>query len=435
MMSTMDQYILNLPSVLATLVCAGEQLYAKLYAEETQYARLNHARINQSGAIHQNVLTLFLSNGKSMVSASLEGELPSGTHLRDWVQSLRDDLRYVPDDPWLNLSADPWQIETGGPGSSSNFEEMVSVLCESAGAHDLVGLVLAGPQTLAVCSSQGHCLVHRGGGSSVDVSFFDSEYNAVKRVRNQPDIQDIPALMDGMARNLNALQRPTVTPKAGSYRAWLSAEALAELLGTISWNGFSEEAIHSGSSPLSQLYTGEKHLDPSVMLQENRLALGAPPFTEQGFPLPGEVPLIAAGSARQSLVSPRAAREFDQMINSDGLPMALHLHAGALPDAEVLRQIGTGLYIGRLWYTNVSDPASCRLTAMTRYDCFWVEQGELAGPLAPVRVDSSLYQILGSDLEALGATMHHIPETHSYSSRSWGGAMLPGAMTALKITL
>ena len=241
--------------------------------------------------------------------------------------------------------------------------------------------------------------------------------------------------MDGMARDLNALQRPAVTLKPDTYRAWLSAEALAELLGTMGWSGFSVEAIQSGSSPLKQLYSGEKQLAGMVTLHESRQALGVPQFTDQGYLLPAEVPLISAGTAQQSLASPRVAREFDVAINSDGAPMALHLHAGDLLDADVLRQIGTGLYIGRLWYTNISDPASCRLTAMTRYDCYWVDQGELADPLVPVRVDSSLYQLLGSDLEALGATLHRIPETHSFGSRSWGGTLLPGAMTTLKITL
>ncbi|MBN6740406.1 metallopeptidase TldD-related protein [Acidithiobacillus ferrivorans] len=435
MMSTTDQYIHELPGILATLVRAKEQLFARIYVEKTQYARLTQARVNQSGAIHQSVMTLSLSNGEAMVSMTLEGELPYGSDLKQLVTALRDDLSHVPADPWLNLSQDPQQTETGALCPATNFEELVTVLCGSAGHHDLVGLVLAGPQTLAVCSSLGHCLIHRGGGSSVDVSFFDPEYNAVKRVRSQPDIQDISALMDGMARDLNALQRPAVTLKPDTYRAWLSAEALAELLGTMSWSGFSIEAIQSGSSPLKQLYSGEKQLAGMVTLHESRQALGVPQFTDQGYLLPAEVPLISAGTAQQSLASPRAAREFDVAINSDGAPMALHLHAGDLLDADVLRQIGTGLYIGRLWYTNISDPASCRLTAMTRYDCYWVDQGELTGPLVPVRVDSSLYQLLGSDLEALGATLHRIPETHSYGSRSWGGTLLPGAMTTLKITL
>jgi len=436
MTATIDDYIKALPGVLSALVSGNERLYAKVYQEETQYARLTQARVNQNGGIFQEQLTLFLSNGLSMISMSVEGDLPSPDQIRGLVQALREDLPYVPQDPWLTLNETPEQLETGNAHGSMHFDALVNTLCESAGKQDLVGLVLSGPQVLAVCSSLGHCLIHRGGGSSIDVSFFDADYNAVKRVRRDPDLADIPALMTGMSQDLKALQQPAVNIKAGIYRAWLSAEALGELLSTISWNGFSVDSIRSGSSPLNKLYNGEKQLSPRIHLYENRQMGDVPSFTSEGFLLPAEVPLIQDGQAKNHLSSPRAAKEFDTNINSDsGYPSALHLRGGDLPDSEVLQRIGTGLYIGRLWYTNISDPASCRLTAMTRYDCFWVEGGALVGPLSPVRMDSSIYQLLGEDLEALGMHVHQIPETQSYGQRGWGSSSLPGVMTALKITL
>ncbi|MFA7655465.1 metallopeptidase TldD-related protein [Acidithiobacillus thiooxidans] len=436
MMATIDKYIKALPEVLSALVCDDERLYAKVYQEETQYARLTQALVNQSGGIFQEQLTLFLGNDQAMVSMSVEGDLPSPDQIRGLVQALREDLPHVPRDPWLNLNEVPEQMETGNIHGSMQFDELVNTLCESAGKQDLVGLVLSGPQVFAVCSSLGHCLIHRGGGSSIDVSIFDADYNAVKRVRRDPDLVDILPLVNGMSQDLKALQRPAVNIKAGTYRAWLSAEALGELLGTISWNGFSVDSIRSGSSPLNKLYNGEKQLSPRIHLYENRQMGDVPSFTSEGFLLPAEVPLIQEGRAKNHLSSPRAAKEFDTNINSDsGYPSALYLQGGDLPDNDVLQKIGTGLYIGRLWYTNISDPGSCRLTAMTRYDCFWVEEGVLVGPLSPVRMDSSIYQLLGEDLEAIGAHVHQIPETHSYGQRGWGSSSLPGVMTALKITL
>lgn len=436
MIGNIETYIHALPEVLRSLVTGNELLFAKVYGEETQYARLTQARVNQSGGIFQEQLTLFLSSGQSMVSVSVEGELPSSEQIRLLVEALREDLPYVPKDPWLNLNETPERLETGSFPSVMNFDALVNTLCDSAGRHDLVGLVLSGPQVVVLCSSVGHCLVHRGGGTSVDLSLFDADYHAVKRVRRDPCLADIPTLLDAMSQDLRVLQRPAVTLKAGIYRAWLSAEALGELLGTIAWNGFSVDSIRSGSSPLSKLYNGEKSLSPLVQLYESRSMGDVPAFTDEGFLLPAEVPLIEHGQARYTLSNPRLAKEFEMPINSDsGYPSALHLYGGDLPDADVLRRIGTGLYIGRLWYANVSDPSSCRLTAMTRYDCFWVEEGVLVGPISPVRMDSSLYQLMGEDLEALGTHVHQIPETHSYGQRAWGSSSLPGALTALKITL
>lgn len=436
MTEVVEDYVEKLPEILAGLVRDGEQLFARVYGEETQYARLTRARVNQSGGIHQTSITLFLANGKAMVSASLEGQLLEKNHLAEMVQSLRADLPWVPKDPWLSLNTTPQRQNTGSPWQPRDFDTLVNTLCTSAGNQDLVGLVLSGPQIVAVCSSLGHYLVHRGGGTTTDLSFFDDQYNAVKRLCRDPVPSDIPALFEGMIRDLRALQRPAVTLKTGYYRAWLSAEALHELLGTLSWSGFSTDAVRSGSSPLSKLYSGEKRLSHMINLTENRHVNGVPPFTDHGFVLPAEISLIQAGQSAESLSCPRAAKEFDTSINSDnGFPVAMHLEGGDLPDGHILQKIGTGLYIGRLWYSNISYQTTCRLTAMTRYDCFWVENGELIGPLPPMRIDSSVFQFLGDDLESLGSELKLIPESHSYGQRPWGTTRLPGAMTALKVTL
>ncbi|PKY11313.1 hypothetical protein B1757_05125 [Acidithiobacillus marinus] len=295
---------------------------------------------------------------------------------------------------------------------------------------------MSGPQIMAVCSSLGHCLVHCGGGESIDISIFDQNYNAIKKIRRNPNIEDISIMVTEMSHDLKILQRPMVSPKPDIYRAWLSAEALGELLGSISWNGFSVDSQRSGSSPLNKLYTGDKQLSAQVFLCENREIGEMPLFTDEGFLLPAEVPLIQAGKAAMTLSGARSAMEFEVPINSnEGYPSALFLQGGDVSDTEILHKIGTGLYIGRLWYTNISDPENGRLTAMTRYDCFWVEDGVLAGPLAPVRMDSSIYDILGTNLEALGKNVYQIPETQSYGHRSWGASSFPGVLTALKITL
>ena len=39
--------------------------------------------------------------------------------------------------------------------------------------------------------------------------------------------------------------------------------------------------------------------------------------------------------------------------------------------------LGTGLFVGNLWYTNFSDRAACRTTGMTRFATFWIDEGEI----------------------------------------------------------
>jgi len=101
---------------------------------------------------------------------------------------------------------------------------------------------------------------------------------------------------------------------------------------------------------------------------------------------------------------------------------------GTLAAPDVLAALGSGLYLSNLHYLNWSDPVSARVTGMTRYACFWVEGGEIVGPINNLRWDESLYEALGAKLLALGQTAEISPETGTYSHRNPGGIRAPGAL-------
>ena len=90
--------------------------------------------------------------------------------------------------------------------------------------------------------------------------------------------------------------------------------------------------------------------------------------------------------------------------------------------------MGTGLYIGNLHYLNWSDPDNAGITGMTRYACFWVEDGEMVAPIRDLRFDDSLYRIFGSELEALTREAETRMNVDTYGRRSLGGGRIPGAL-------
>ena len=96
--------------------------------------------------------------------------------------------------------------------------------------------------------------------------------------------------------------------------------------------------------------------------------------------------------------------------------------------ADAPQQLGTGIYISNLWYLNFSDRASCRITGMTRFASFWVENGQIKAPLNVMRFDESLFRILGEHLVALTQETETIMDDRSYGERHTGGAILPGAL-------
>ncbi len=101
---------------------------------------------------------------------------------------------------------------------------------------------------------------------------------------------------------------------------------------------------------------------------------------------------------------------------------------GDLPEADVLKALDTGVYLSNLHYLNWSDVAGGRITGMTRYACFWVEKGEIVGPIANMRFDDSFYHFFGEQLEAVTEEARVNPEVGSYGGRSLGATVCPGIL-------
>ena len=101
---------------------------------------------------------------------------------------------------------------------------------------------------------------------------------------------------------------------------------------------------------------------------------------------------------------------------------------GSLDEEKAFEAIGTGLYISNLHYLNWSDNDSGRVTGMTRFACFWVEEGRVTAPIKDMRFDESIYHLFGDKLLDLSRQRSLVPDTGTYMRRSLGGALLPGLL-------
>ena len=104
------------------------------------------------------------------------------------------------------------------------------------------------------------------------------------------------------------------------------------------------------------------------------------------------------------------------------------IETGDLKREDILKKLGTGLYLSNLHYLNWSDRESSRITGMTRYACFWVENGKIVAPIKDLRFDETLFQILGEGLLAITDFSEIIPATGSYGGRDVGGSKVPGML-------
>jgi predicted Zn-dependent protease len=243
------------------------------------------------------------------------------------------------------------------------------------------------------------------------------------------DPAELARRMAGVRERLAVVARPALTLEPGRYRAYLAPAALRELLGLVAWGGFGLKDHRTGSSPLMRMVAEGRRLHPGVSLVEDHARGLTPRFTAEGFVKPPRVDLIQGGVYRDCLAAPRSAAEYGVGVNAGTeAPESLDMAAGDLPAEEVLAALGTGLYVSDLWYGNFSDRADCRITAMTRYACLWVENGEIQGPVDVMRIDDSVYHLLGDRLEALTRERELILDPGTYGGRSWVSHRLPGAL-------
>eukprot|EP01037_Dinobryon_pediforme_P014576 gene14576-14700_t len=87
------------------------------------------------------------------------------------------------------------------------------------------------------------------------------------------------------------------------------------------------------------------------------------------------------------------------------------ISTGSLQESEILKTLDTG-----------------RITGMTRYGCFWVEDGKIVSPIKDMRFDETLYHFWGEGLLSLTDESYLIAETDTYDQRSVGGSLVPGML-------
>lgn len=415
----------------------GEQLSLNLAAEDSLFLRFNNNRVRQNTDVEQAVLALQLQSAGRTVEKSCT---LSGVATRDraalaaLLQACREEARVLPEDPNQVPLQDHGSSHAVFEGALLSPAEVVQAVVGPAAGADLAGLYAGGTVLRGHRSSLG--TAHWFGTQSF---FFDySLYHGARAAKGvYAGARWEPAAWAArLARTqsqLALLGRPAQRVLPGAYRSYLAPQAFAEFIGMLGWGAVSAAAWKQGRSPFKQLVEKTVHLSPLLRADEN-FELGLTPrFNERGEISQARIPLLADGGLQNLLVSARTAREYGLVANgaSEGeSPRALDVHPGSLQEDDVLQALGTGMYLSNLHYLNWSDPVSARVTGMTRYACFWVQDGEITGPLAAdLRWDQSLFEALGPQ-QLLALTQHTEiePATGTYSQRSLGGMRVPGAL-------
>ncbi|QXH36245.1 TldD/PmbA family protein [Pseudomonas muyukensis] len=442
-MSTYQQRFEDLLGALRGAVAADEQFTLGYSAEHSQFVRLNHAKVRQAGLVSQASVQLRLVREGRQAEQHITLGDDAGLdrqRLQEGLEQLRQTLALLPLDPYLSLDESAWHSHSLLQPTLPELDEVLALIAREAGDLDLVGIYAAGPICRGFASSYGAFGWHQANSFNIDWSLFHGNGEAVKAnyAGQHWSAEAFVARLRQAREQLAHLGRPAITLKPGSYRAYLAPAAMDEIAGMLGWGGFSGQALATGNSPLQRLYNGDARLSPLVSFSEQVSGSLSPAFSDEGSPR-RDLLLIGEGQARERLVSARSAAEFALQANgadSYESPCALSLAPGNLASRQILERLGTGLYISNLWYLNYSDLPAARMTGLTRFATFWVENGQIQGPVSTMRFDDSLYSLLGSQLEDLTQEREMILSSSTYSERSTGSSHLPGALVkGLTLTL
>lgn len=406
-----------------------------LEAELSEFVRFSKSQVRQATAVDQSEVEIRIKSSQrsNKISFPITGQLDEDRRrFLFYFGKAHAELLKLPDNPYLVNFADSGQSFIEKTASTPTAEFIIDKVKKDASHDDFVGYLASGPLVRAVKNSKGTYHWYLTDLYFVDYSLFEGKNAVTANVAGSEWNENL--WQDSLSESrtfLQQMRKPKKVLPRGDYKTYLAPSALAELISTANWSGFSQYAYQVGLCGFKNLFDGTQKLSPLVSLKENYSLGLCQPFNETGELANPLIGIIEHGVGKQLLTSSKSAAEYK--VDSTGSnayesSQTLEIAPGGLKRENIFHELGTGLYLSNLHYVNWSDRHSARMTGMTRFACFWVENGDIVGPLQDMRFDVSLYDILGSQLIALTDFQETSVNNLTYVKRGLGGMQTPGAL-------
>ena len=413
-----------------------EILLASFAGEDTDFVRFNHGDVRQAGTVNQAIVDLDLIERQRHVQASVQLTLDAAmdrVRLDGVLRDLRGRLASVSDDPFLMFNTEVESSNLAGGDDIPDSHAAVGEIRHAAAGRDLVGIYTAGRVRQGFANSLGQRNWFESSTFNFDWTFYLRADKAAKNMYAGFEWDDdaFARKIEWSGQQLEALDREPVDLEPGRYRTYLAPAAVHEVIELVAFDAFGIRDHRTMQSPLLHMVSEGATLAPGTRISEDTAGGVAPNFQEHGFIRPDEVVFVDDGKYRDTLVSPRSAREYDVATNGASTweyPESLSISPGELPSAGAMAELGTGLFVGNLHYTNYSDRPAGRITGMTRFATLWVENGKVVAPLNVMRFDETIYHMLGDKLIDFTRDREFTLDPDSYGLRSTGSTRLPGAL-------
>ncbi|MEL3907276.1 MAG: metallopeptidase TldD-related protein [Treponema sp.] len=414
----------------------NEQVSLNYSAEESYFARFNHAKVRQNGSVQQADVSITLWKNKKTYSFAqgltclFEEDCAV---LAAALEDARKTAALLPDDPYQSIPTGAERSETAYSGSLIPQADVEKTILEPVRDLDFTGIFAQGLLCRGAANTAGARHWFQTETFSLDYSVWLENGRAVKGVYagREWNGSEYERKIAEARKGLTVLALPQKKIEPGKYRMFISADALTEVVEFFSWNGFGERCMQQGESAYLALKEGRETFSNLFNLTQDFSIGVEPAFNGEGEAAPEKLVIIEKGKLVNTVVSSRSEKQYGTKANGappyEGLRSAV-IGEGTLAEADALKELGTGIYISNFHYLNWSDTSAARITGMTRFACLWVEDGKVVAPIADMRWDESLYNIFGANLVAVTKERHLFADTSTYDQRSAGGCLLPGIL-------
>ena len=419
----------------------GEGLTIYMEGENSQYFRFNDSKIRQTGIIEDYNVTLSLYHGKKSLQATttISSDIDySVKNLISEINGLRDPLSLIPENNFTAFPEKFDSLEVYREGDLPDREEILDILMGIIDSKNLTGVWTSGKIFRASSTSKGTHHWFEKDSFIFDFSLIDAKENMVKILYPGSDWNkdDFVEAFDDASKRLQLMDKPKLELKPGKYRVWFEPHAVADFVDMLNWNGVSEASLRNGSSCLLKMRKDNIKLSEKFSLDESFDRKSTASFNSRSE-VSGNVSLIKHGILKNTLINSKTALEYGlnsnyaEDVNSWGMGEYLRapfMHGGDIKLDERLKKLGTGIFISNIHYLNWSDNLGGRITGLTRYACYWVEDGKMVAPIKTMRFDDSFYNFFGDNLEAVGETVLSRPVIETYDGRNPGETTCPGIL-------
>jgi len=432
----MNNYFNKLNDRLFSALNSEEILKTSMWGESSQFIRINNSKVRQTGIVDDLSFSLGLIFNKRQISQSLTitGDFKTDTDkLLSILNNLKKDIVHLPEDPFIIYPSGSKSSEEKFKGELLPFENAIDSLLPAMQGEDLTGLWASGKIYTGVANSVGQTHWFETETFSLDYSLITKDQKMVKDcfANTHWNQKEYDKYIESSKMKLDLMRNKSIKIDPGKYRTYIAPAGVSDIIDMFSWGGISESSLQQKDSALLKMRNENINLSPCFSLREDFSNGMVPRFNSEGEIAPESLPLITNGALQNTLVSSRSEKEYGVTSNfansGEGL-RSPKVSKGNLDENKILESIDKGVYLSNLHYLNWSDRLGGRITGMTRYACFYVENGKIVAPIENMRFDDTIYNIFGNELDSVTNFDQLIPDVGTYDGRNFGGNYCPGIL-------